>query len=87
MSTPSSPPAGATVSAGAGTPHGIDALFALPEGAMVPVGWVRGLIEEAARRRTTEAAIREETIQMWCEIVTRNLCVGDSPQRRENRIP
>ncbi|GMV08003.1 MAG: hypothetical protein AMXMBFR53_42780 [Gemmatimonadota bacterium] len=52
---------------------GMETLFALPEGAMVPAGWVRGLIEEAARRRTSEAANREETIQMWVEIATRNL--------------
>ena len=62
------------MSAWAGATGGLDALSGLPAEAMVPAGWVRGLIEEAARQRTTAAAIREETLQMWEEIATRNLC-------------
>ena len=58
---------------------GLDALLTLPAEAMVPVGYVRGLIEQADRQRRTEAGLKEETIAMWCEIVTRNLCVGDGP--------
>lgn len=61
------------MSAPAGTPNGLDALYALPDGAMVPAGWVRGLVEDTARQRTTEAVVREETVAMYCEMATRHL--------------
>ncbi|MHB1194780.1 MAG: hypothetical protein ACYC6F_17270 [Longimicrobiales bacterium] len=53
--------------------RGLEALFALPESAQVPAGWVRGLIEDSARARIVAAADREDTIAMYCELATRHL--------------
>ncbi len=48
------------------------AIAHLPDEAQVPVRFVRELLAEQQRERIGEAVIRQETIEMWVEIVNRH---------------